>query len=132
MGFDVVRVECWTIWDGMRIISLLIGCELCFMNENESLIDEILSFLFIVTPLDWCPSWFSLQRHGSSVYSRCMGIWSYFAIGRRHGRHRPWSMCCHVGLAKSNMVASCHIREYMKSKKRWKRWRHWEVHWNEK
>ena len=46
------------------------------------------------------------------------GVWSYFSIGRRHGRHRPWLRCCHVGLPNPNMVTSCHIREYMKSKKR--------------
>ena len=103
-------------WNGND--SLLISVELCFMNGNESLIDEILSWLFIVTPLDWYPSWFSSRRHGSSIYGRCTGVWSYFAIGRRHGLHRPWLRCCHMGLANPNMVASCHIREYLKSNKR--------------
>ena len=58
-------------WNGND--SLLISFELCFMNGNEYLIDEILSWLFIVIPLDWYPSWFSSQRYGSSVYGRCTG-----------------------------------------------------------
>ena len=64
------------------------------------------------------PRWFSLRRHGPSVYSRCTGVWSCIAIGFRNGRHHPWLRCCHVGLANPNMVTSCHIREYTKSKKR--------------
>ena len=55
-------------WNGND--SLLISFELCFMNGNESRIDEILSWLFIGTPLDWNPSWLSSRRHGSSVYGR--------------------------------------------------------------
>ena len=57
MGFYVARVECWIIymrWNEND--SLLISFELYFMNGNESLINEILSWLFIVTPLDWYPS----------------------------------------------------------------------------
>ena len=54
--------------------SLLISFELCFINGNESLIDEILSWLFIVTPLDWYPSWLSSRRHESSVYGHCTGV----------------------------------------------------------
>ena len=59
-------------WNGKD--SLLISFELCFMNGNESLIDEILSWLFIVTSLDWYPSWFSFRRHGSFIYGRYTGV----------------------------------------------------------
>ena len=110
MGFYVARVECWIIymrWNEND--SLLISFELYFMNGNESLINEILSWLFIVTPLDWYPSWFSSRRHRSFIYGRCTGVWSYFAIGRWHGLHRPWLRCYYVGLANPNMVASCHM-----------------------
>ena len=116
-------------------------------NGNDSLIDKLwimfyewewfphgwnIKFVVIVTPLDWYPVWFNFQRHGLSVYGRCMGVWSYFAIGHWHGRHRPWLRCYHVGLVNPNMVASCHIRKYMNQIRVGKWLRHWEIHWNEK
>ena len=46
MSFDVARVECWTIWDGMQMIPLLISCDLCFMNGIEFLIDGIVKLVY--------------------------------------------------------------------------------------